>query len=188
MALTPRPVARLAAVLCAGALIGTLAACTPDEPKPTKTPAATTDGPIFESDEEAFEAAKAAYERFHEVLADVTASGGQGEENLDEVATGEELELARKDAAEYREVGAHTSGRIELDYDTDIQAFQEPDRGAVIQFTVCEDVSRVDLLDSAGTSLVESDRDPTTPFEVTVEGTTPDSLKVSRRWMHGSFC
>ncbi|QTX05678.1 hypothetical protein [Agromyces archimandritae] len=175
-------------MLCAGALIGTLTACTPDDPKPTKTPAATADGPIFASDEEAFEAAKAAYERFHEVYTRVGESGGKDLEGIEDVATGEFLEYIEEDFAALRDQGWHTTGHSEVEYLDLIQDFETPERGAIVQITLCEDVSGLDVVDRTGASVVEKDRDPTIPVELTVEGPNASEMKVSSRWERGEFC
>jgi hypothetical protein len=160
MRTTLRPAA--AAVVLVAALSAT--ACTPP-PEPPRTPAPSST-PLFASDEEALAAAEAAYAAYATVIDNVLQNGGRDTTPIRQVAEGAALRDAVADAGEFEANGYRTVGttRIIAVRLQSNDTLAGPHDVAVRAY-VCEDVSKVDLLDSSGKSLVSSERPNVTPFQ-----------------------
>lgn len=169
------------------ALAVALAGCAAS-PEPAPTPTKTAAAPIFGSDEEAFAAAEEAYGHFRRALTAATSKGSVEGVDFSDVAVGEGLEQANEALASYEEAGNHTSGDVTFDVRQHVQYFEDPRRGAVVQVNICEDISQLDVLDADGKSVVREGRTEIVPYEVILEGMSPDELKVSDRWARGTFC
>jgi len=165
------------AVLVAALAVG---GCVDNEPDPTQSPDPSPT-PLFESDEEALAAAEEAYGRYLLVNDQVFAEGGIGLERLDGVATGQQLEADKANLTEltgkgYRSVGTTTFEMLELQQTASDEMVGDP---SVIAY-VCEDVSGVDVVDSNGVSVVQSNRPNRVRFEVAFDG-EPTELRISER-------
>jgi len=131
------------------------------------TVASATEAPLFASDEEALNAARATYERFMEVSEAVLSSGGEGAERIDDLVVPEIAEREKASYAASAADGRTLTGRSSISAAT-LQYF-EPHASAnepVVKIYVCVDFSDVDVLDQDGNSIVSASRPPRIPFEV----------------------
>lgn len=142
-----------------------LTGCQPDDsplvvdPSPSVTP-------IFESDEEALAAAEAALLLYYETSDQVLADGGEGTERLEEVST---KDIYVPESASHQQMidrGWHAVGGTQVDT-VSLQYFDPsaaPQEEAVVIYA-CVDISGLDIVDSAGLSVVSPSRSVRTPFE-----------------------
>ena len=157
---------RLPAVTLVLAAALAVSGCTPDKPSPV--PSVSQSGtPLFASDEEALAAAEEAYAAYLAVVDNVLQSSGDGADSLTSVASGEALEQAAADAAEFRAKDLHTAGNTGL-RNIELQDFNLSSGGDGVDVIayVCEDATGVDLLNASGVSIVGPNRADLTPFEV----------------------
>jgi hypothetical protein len=159
-----RNIPRVSLVAVATALL--LAGCVPSAPIVTPAPAPST-APIFASEEDALAAATAAYAAYVKVSDQVFMEGGAHPERLEAVATGEQL---KADIAGYKTAAAknvHSTGGTAFEHVT-LQSLNDSstDGRAVIAVYLCEDVSKVDVIDSSGTSVVSTSRPSRVSYEV----------------------
>jgi hypothetical protein len=176
---------RLLIATCAVALVaGSLAACTPSAPTPTRTPIATH-SQAFASDADALKAATEAYAAYLKMSDTIAQEGGANPERFAEVADGKALDDALSGVAEYVKKGLHITGSTTFDSVT-LQSKSE--NSSVIY--VCDDVSTIDVVTTSGQSVVMPDRKPRTPFVVTVEvGANPIPTVMDRTlWEGDSYC
>lgn len=166
-------------VIAAIAVVLLLSGCVPTSPDASPTPSPTP-APVFASEEEALAAAEEAYAAYLAVSNAVFADGGAHPERLESVATGEFLtdeiagfERVRENG--WRSVGLTTYRNVVL------QTYSELDRVGVVGIYVCEDVSAVDVIDSAGVSVVSSARPDTTTLQVLFDLSASDGLLISSR-------
>lgn len=170
-------------------LATTLVGCSDTTRLPDPTPEATAD-PLFATDEEALAAAVEVYERY---LATVDAAVAPGAEkpDLTTIAEGEALSDLELDFAEFEERDVSSTGTRTLTATRFQSQFEsnEP-AGLIVALYSCEDVSDVNLVDSSGTSLVDPDRNPLTPFEVQVLFADDGRQVLSSRdfWEEGGIC
>jgi hypothetical protein len=147
-------------------LTASLAACAGSTRIPSPPPPAA-EAPLFATDEEAFEAATVAYEKYLAVL-DQWLQGLDGPiEELSNYSTGDALAEAEESVRIFIEEGLRITGPRALS-NVVLQRFEAEKGGAEVALYVCEDVTRVDLLGPDGLSQVELDRPSTTPFQVVV--------------------
>lgn len=180
---------RAAAVLTAAVLGASLAACS-DTTRIPPAPAGTdTAEPLFASDEEALAAAVEAYEEFAD-LVDQFLMGNEPSRQLSEVASSPVVEQALQDIEEFSALGwTITDGRRTLN-PTLQSRIAEDDESETVLFYLCEDVSRVDVLDSSGESVLDEDRNAYTPLEVAVRLWADQSSSVLDRrvWDGAGVC
>ncbi|RXZ72009.1 hypothetical protein [Agromyces albus] len=175
----------------AGAIALVLSGCV-GAPEPTPTPSTPTDAaePIFASDEEALAAAEEAYERFLVATAEVTGSGGTDLGPLAGVAIGDANDAQIETAASYVEDGLRSIGRRTF-VTYELQSHDEdPSRGAVVAFYVCDDLRGLDVVDINGASVVSPDRVLDVPYLVVAEGRAANDLEISAKdlWERENFC
>ncbi|MCU1575736.1 MAG: hypothetical protein JWP70_440, partial [Leifsonia sp.] len=154
----------LATLAGAGLIVITLAGCaTPASPLSSPTPSAMHT-PVFASDEEALKAATDAYAAYLAMSDTILADGGANPERLKEVATGKALEAELKGFALARSRGWYTTGSSTFDR----LRVQSIDRShstqAVVTVYLCVDVSKVDVRDSGGVSVVSPSRPARSPI------------------------
>lgn len=180
---------RVAATLAALTLGASLAACadtTRIPPAPTDTGAAE---PLFASDEEALAAAVAAYEEYAAVV-DALLMGREPSVALHQAASEALAEETLADVAEFAELGwTITEGRETLNPRLQSR-MPEGGNSELVVIYFCEDVSQVDVLNSAGESVVNADRNPLTPFETTVRINSEGAATVLDRrvWDGSGIC
>ena len=166
--------------------------CAPEAPRDghTPTPSAT---PLFATDEEALTAAEEAYAAYQQVSDAILGGGGAEPERLLDVATEAqyEYEKAGFDEAQARQFRSTGTSKF------DSMAVKErgvalDDGHAVLSVFVCDDYSSVDVVDSAGQSVVASDRPDRIPRVVFFHAgqSTKAQLVVSRidEWDGDDFC
>jgi len=134
-------------VVCAGVLVvaATLTACSPT-PTPT---------PVFASEDEAFAAAEATYRTFTARLNQLDTADPATFVPLFELSSGE---FERADRRAYATM--HANGVV-VTGDTKVLSFvgtRSSAMFAVVEATVCLDVSAVAVVDAAGVSQVDPDR------------------------------
>jgi hypothetical protein len=180
---------RLAAVTLVIAAGLSASGCAPDapEPKPAPSPSVT---PLFATDEEALAAAEQAYAAYVAVTDRVFMDGATDLSSLDTVATGKQLEIDRSGLTSAAEKGYRSRGTTTFE-DVTLQSYS-PDSSsgiAVVVVYLCEDVSSVDVVDSAGISVVAPDRPDRVRYEVTFDRAAKNrTLLVAFRepWAGGS--
>ncbi|MFD3443879.1 hypothetical protein ACFDTO_04685 [Microbacteriaceae bacterium 4G12] len=171
----------------AAALILAVAGCTPPAPEPTLTPSPAPT-PVFASDEEALAAAEKAYTVYLAMSDLIAQEGGANPERMQEVATGEALDSAVRDLRELSEGGFRVTGTTTFTFaqPEEIRRSQPP----LVAVYVCDDVSEVDVLNTAGESIVSPDRPAKSPFAVRFESGSGEALLVTQRefWEGRDFC
>lgn len=147
-------------------LLALLSGCTPSDAITPPQPTATFVAP-YATDEEALAAAEVAYAEYSRVSDEVLIDGGAGADRLASVAIGDFLETSMEEMSDfeangYSAVGTTSSSNFVL------QRYS-PGAGPIdiIAVYLCSDVSGTDVLDAAGASLVEGDRDDVSTFQVT---------------------
>ncbi|GAA0496958.1 hypothetical protein KZC50_10185 [Microbacterium kitamiense] len=154
--------------LVTGAL---LTGCAPDASEPTPTPS-------FSSDEDAFAAAEATYRAYVDALNQVDLSDPATFEPVYAWTTGEANANERKSLSQMSADGWQVEG------DTVVASFLRPTAPSTDSPTaavVCSDVSRVEVVDSGGTSVVPDARPDVYALSVTFvpEPDAEFGLKIS---------
>ena len=183
---TVPPLAIAALIACS------VAGCLPLDPAPVPT-IAPTGTPLFSSDEEALAAAEEAYAAYLAVSDQIAQDGGANPDRLAAVA-GSELAITEKTGySELQNAGLRTVGSTKF-FGATLQRFEaeSTDGRDVVTVYLCSDVSGVDVLDTAGNSVVSPDRPPLTPFEVSFDlaNSARAALVVSRKepWPESGVC
>ena len=159
------PAAVLAAVVV-------LSGCTPAPHTVTPAPAPSST-PVFASDADALAAATAAYAKYASVTDQIFQNGGKSLNDLEEVATGDLLASTIDGFKRASDAGLHSTGRTTFDQ-VQLQQYDPASTGkSIVTAYVCEDVSNIDVLNSAGKSVVSADRPNRVLYEVTFD-LTPD--------------
>ena len=183
-----RPSFRPAAVALVMVAALSVSACAPPSPaKPPKpSPSSTA---LFATDEEALAAAEEAYREYLSVVDNVLQSGGSDPADLKMVAAGPALDQALSDASEFASLGYRTIGTTGLNAIV-LQRVGVTTERAIVDAYVCEDASRLDLVDKEGRSLVSDDRPPLTPFQVTFGSEGKRGLVLTNRaaWDGEGIC
>jgi len=179
---------RTGSFLVTAALLLALAGCVPVDSHPSSSPTGSAT-PVFASDAEALAAAEKAYVAYVRITDQILIDGGAHPERLKAVTSAalyaEELkgfQIAAKN-------GWHSTGGTTYDHFS-MQEYNRQDRRSLIVAYVCSDVSHVDVLDSAGASVVSPDRPERTAFEVTFALDGGDKLVLARDevWTGGGVC
>lgn len=159
-------VRRSAALLATTVLAATLAACAPaSAPTPTPTPTG------FASEEEAFAAAEATYLAYIDALNQVDLSDPTTFEPVYALLDDDALASEKKTLTQMHADGWKVSGETEV---PSISSGATP-----AQILVCQDVSRVTVVDAAGESRVSPDRPDIFALDVEIEQ-DPSSVTGAR--------
>jgi len=144
-----------------------------DRPTPTAA---------FASEEEALAAAVAVYARYVELGDEIGHDGGRDAERLSAVVVGAFLDQSVEGLSGWVEKGWRQVGSTTF-RDVALQQFSAGPSGAVIVY-LCEDVTDVDVVDAAGSSVVAVDRPDTYYFQVTFDVGDDLQLRMSgrQRW------
>jgi len=156
---------RLAPLALAAALLLALAGCVPSTAHPTASPRASAT-PVFASDAEALAAAEKAYAAYLKVSDQILIDGGSRPERLQPYVSAALYAEEKKGFDQTATNGWHSTGGTTYDHFS-LEVYDPSDRDALVTAYVCSDVSRVDVLDSHGVSVVSPDRPERTAFEVT---------------------
>ena len=179
---------------CATALVAAfaLAGCV-SAPTPTPSTSAATDAPVFASDEEALAAATEAYAAYQAMSDLILAEGGANPDRIRDVASESFAASEIESFNQAMSSGLHSTGLSTFDK-VSIQAIANSsvDNIGVVTVYLCSDVSRIDILNSTGVSVVSESRPDRTPFEVTfdIQSTESRGLVVGSRsvWTGGRVC
>ncbi|MEU2204345.1 hypothetical protein AB0P19_08725 [Microbacterium oleivorans] len=153
---------RSAALLAATALAAALTACAPaSAPTPSPTPTG------FASEEEAFAAAEATYRAYVDALNQVDLSDPATFEPVYALLDGEALASEKKTLTKMHADGWSVSGETEVP-----SIFKGNTAGEIL---VCQDVSKVAVINAAGESQVSPDRPDVFALDVTVVHDTRSS-------------
>jgi hypothetical protein len=173
----------VAALAITVALAVTGCVATPGGTKPTPSPSAT---PLFQSDEEALAAAEEAYAAYLRVSDQILMDGGKKPERLLEVATEEVLANEESGYEKAKAMGLRSTGGSSFDQ----MRFQSVDDRSLSVY-LCKDVSRVDILDVNGQSVVPSNRPDRYPLAVefqSVHGRPNIVVSNVSDWEGENFC
>lgn len=181
---------RLAAVTLVFAAALSASGCTPDPPTP-KPPATATDAPLFASDEEALAAAEEAYAAYLAVSDQILMESGSDPERLLKVATKSVFEAQLEGYKMTASKGWTSTGGTTVD-SVSLERYEPSAEESVVIVYACIDVSKVDVFDVTGTSVVSDARPDRTPVESTfdVSRDSDSRLLLSGEvpWSGENFC
>lgn len=160
----------LAGISAALLMIAGLSGCTP-EPEPTPTPTAA-----FASEEEAFAAAEEVYRAYIDASNHVNVSDPETFEPLFDLASGDFEAADRKSLSELHAENYTLRGSVSMAHFDGVSSAYPYD---VITATICVDVSKSDVVDSSGNSVVPTTRPDMNPLRVTFRQ-SDDSLLIDR--------
>ncbi len=170
-------------------IVSALAACTQSARIPPAEPPSATE-PLFASDEEALEAATAAYEEYLAASNKVASSPPFELGVLEKLATSDYLERERESLARLEDQGWRISGQSTVTASELQQRYADATLGEVVVIYVCVDVSNARVLAGDGSDVTPSDRSEMVTLEVEfVEG--QDSgliLNRSDAWSGDPVC
>lgn len=170
---------RFLSLAVAAGLTLALGACGPQPQPPMPTPSPTTT-PFFASDEEALAAAEEVYREYKSTAAEILAEGGKEPDRIRDYVTGQFLDESLDSFATARSNDWRTIGDV-LVKDFALEFYDSSSSGPeVIAALSCEDVSAVDVVDAAGSSVVREDRPALSTFSVIFDLSDGD-LKISSR-------
>lgn len=169
-----------------------LAGCAPEPAPPASDTTAPTDVPVFASDEEALAAATEAYAAYLAVIDTVLANGGKDTSGLVDVTGNEALGAETDSANLYSARGFRSVGSTSFD-SVQLQSVDDDGRGSiVVSAYLCSDVTKVDVVDSAGASVVPADRVDRFPLQVTFQNKRAASKELlitsSESWTGKNYC
>jgi hypothetical protein len=164
-------------------ILALVAGCKTDVGKPdppTITPPEETESQVLTLEE-----ARTSYESFLRLRDLVLVEGGQAPERMSSSAAGRALEEFIVDAQDFQARGWRVVGSTSFD-----SLRVQNSTSTEISFYVCEDIAGTDLVDQAGTSLVEPGRSTRSPWTVNSSVAPDGSLKVTLRdfWAGDNFC
>ncbi|TPW75776.1 hypothetical protein [Schumannella soli] len=178
-----RPVPLLLAFATAAAVTVSLTGCVgggADSPSPKPTASKSA---LFSSDEEALKAAEKAYQAYLDVTNKVGHGGWKDSSDLASVMEGDLLKTETAGAKDFAARGYVLLGDSSMD-SMRVQSARPP-----VVVYVCRDVSKTDVVDSSGKSIVPAERQSRVPLQVTF-GDRDGTLIVSRSvtWSGDDFC
>jgi hypothetical protein len=182
----PRTLPLLAAAVLT---LATATACspTPDSIEPTSEPTVT---PLFATDDEALAAATEAYANYQEVSDEILIDGGADPERLLEVATQDFLDIQIVGYEQAEAAGLHSTGGSMVD-STSLQFYDSKSTSgkSVVGIYGCTDVSRVDVVDASGASVVSPSRPDRSPFAAVFDQSTHGLILAKEDpWSGSNFC
>ena len=194
-----RPNHRFRHSLFATLILGLMVAvsgCSGDNPSYAPDPRpgdeASPGEPLFASDEEALEAAADAYRAYYAVVDLILNDGGAGPERLLDVAIESVHEVQNEGFKSYLDDGYRSVGVTTIDSLVLQQLAWPVEQGeSLITIYACLDFSGTDVLDRAGTSVVDSNRQVRYPMEASFMQ-RQDSLELivsgEDSWTGTNFC
>lgn len=179
---------RLALIALPIALVaGALSACTESTRIPPAEPTADV-APLFATDEEALEAATAAYEQYLVVLDGLLQDPREVTTEFNDVAEGAALEAAIASVTDFLDQGYELSGPRRLGR-VDLQQYADSVETAEVTAYFCEDISTVVLLDRNDQSISSEERPNFTLFEATIYFNGDKAVVVEREfWSNEASC
>ena len=179
---------RTGQLLVTAALLLALAGCAPTGTQGSTPPSASAT-PVFASDAEALAAAEKAYAAYVRTSDQILIDGGSNPERLQALTSARVYDEELKGFELTAKNGWRSTGGTTYDHFT-LQAYNPDDHDALVVAYVCSDVSRVDVLDSNGTSVVSAGRPDRTPFQITFALRGSATLVLARDdvWTGGGVC
>jgi hypothetical protein len=179
---------RTGPLVLATAVMLALAGCVPSDSPATSAPSASPT-PVFASDAEALAAAEAAYAAYLKVSDQILAGGGMHPEQLLEVASESVYATEAVGYASAKQKGWRSVGASKVD-GAELQSYESNDPSHLVTAYLCIDVSGVDVVDSAGVSVVSSTRPDRTAFEISFGLKNNKRLIVLNKqvWPGGGIC
>lgn len=181
---------RLALVALPLALVvGGLSACTQPASIPPAEPGPTA-APLFASDDEALEAATAAYAEFLRVSGEILRDGGADPERLRPLVSDEVYETEAEGFARLRQNAWRSVGQSEAVGVVLQQHLAGDSANTEVIVYVCVDLTGTDVVDSVGQSVVDPARPLELAFEVVFEAKESGSLVIAEKsvWEEPSTC
>lgn len=195
-----RPIDRLAHPLLASLTLSLMLAvsgCSGQDPSyaPAPQPGASADRgePLFATDEEALEAAAAAYRAYYAVSDLILDEGGIDPERIIDIVSDAIYEIERDGyerfaLQKYRSIGATSIDSVELQQYSARVAPGMP----LITIYACIDISATDVVDETGASVVLPGRQTRYPYEASfitqADGTMPLIVLSEEQWIGADFC
>jgi hypothetical protein len=185
---------RLRPACLAGLAVAVLAMCGCVAPEPVAVPTPDASAtPLFASDEEALAAATEAYARYVAVSDQILIDGGLKPERLLEVATQAVFEKQSEGYQIAFERGWRSTGGTVVDSVT-LQDFASNavEGTDIVTVYACIDVSKVDVVDASGASVVSDSRPDRSPYEASFDAVNGTSTKLvlsgEKIWTGENFC
>jgi hypothetical protein len=172
----PRTHAPLALLV---ALALALTGCGGADKRGHKYDAAHSPTAAFASEEEALAAAVAVYDRFRSIGDEIGHDGGRDAQRLEEVATGDFLDVSIDGFNRWIDKGWHQTGTSSF-RDATLQQYSNGPTDAVVVY-LCHDVSAVGVVDQSGQSVIDEDRPATNYLQVTFDVGEDGLLRISNR-------
>lgn len=169
-----------------------LSGCSAPQGQPKRSPSSTAH-PLFVSEDDALAAAIESYGAYQLAEEAIFKQGGLHPERIEAFAVRDALTDALDGFERFRKDRLRLTGASSFAI-SKIQHFAADDSQLtdVVGVYLCLDVSRVDVVDEAGVSQVESDRSDRQSFEVSFDASAKDTsvLLVSSRtaWSAGGLC
>jgi hypothetical protein len=182
---------RLLIATCAVALVaGSLAACTPSAPTPTRTPVATH-SQAFASDADALKAATEAYAAYLKMSDTIAQEGGANPERIKPFVTGDSLAAQLRGFSVLYKWKLRANGSTTFDT-VSLQHQAERAKGSVdIDIYMCTDVTKVRVVNTDGADVTPPDRVARLPIQVSLTSRSPgERLRLARSdsWPGTNFC
>jgi hypothetical protein len=180
---------RVAVVAVAVVLLAS--GCAPTTREGPKDPSPRA-APVFASEAEALAAATEAYAAYVKVSDAITQDGGINPERITELVTKDYLADERRGFASFEASGLVTRGDSTFD-GTRLQEFSSDAQGrSSVTIYVCYDISRVQLINSAGEDVTPPSRANRQALEVTLSTTSDPNSKMliarSETWPNEGIC
>jgi hypothetical protein len=171
-------------------LVALLVGCSGATRIPPPEPSSAVE-PLFASDEEALEAATAAYEEYLVASNAVTSSADLSVAPIEELVTAEYLELFADSVEDLRSKGLRTTGSSVI-LSSELQQWFEEKGLANVVLYVCLDVSGIRVVDGQGSDQTPTDRATVVGLEVGLVAaeSSETALLVSSSvsWGEGDLC
>jgi hypothetical protein len=164
-------------------------ACTGPASIPPPPPPAV-EAPLFATDEEALEAATAAYAEFLAVSGQILRDGGSDPERLKPLVSDEVYESEAEGFRTFVMNGYSARGNATLESVALQQHNASNDGFSEIQIFACVSLEDVDVLDATGQSVVNPDRTSRLEYEALFISTRDEALILEREsvWDGGGIC
>lgn len=174
------------------AVVATLALAGCVQPSPHVIPTSEpSSAPIFKSDADALAAAKKAYLAYLAVSDEVLVDGGKNPARMLNVVSPEELKIETPGFSEFMTKGWHSTGGTQIAR-LKLQGYYPASRTGIVVVYACIDVSKVDVVDSAGRSVVSPSRPTKQEFQTTFDTRSRNSkdliLASEIPWKGKSLC
>ena len=180
---------RALAVIPLVALVAALTACTESARIPPPEPSSATQ-PLFATDEEALDAATAAYEEFLGLSGEILRDGGSDAERIASLVSEEVYRLEAEGFALLADNGWKAVGESELLGIELQQHLSGPPGVAEVIAYVCVSVANIDIFDGSGAPQSLSGRETEVSFEIVYASKPDGGLIIDRKtiWPESVAC